>query len=78
MGKRVPSGVIINDIIRRKHSIILNIRVRWDSCGSVRRNSTESSFLSTSDSSDSDDETFVINYYLHFVKPFKNYRRMKP
>lgn len=61
MGKRVPSGVIINDIIRRKHSIILNIRVRWDSCGSVRRNSTESSFLSTSDSSDSDDETFVIN-----------------
>lgn len=56
----VPLGLIIDDIILYKDSIILNIRVRGDSCGSLRRNSTESSSSSTSDFSDSDDKTFVI------------------
>lgn len=61
MGKCVLLGVIINDIICCKYLIILNIRVRWDLCGSVRRNLIESLYLFIVDFSDLDDEIFVIN-----------------
>lgn len=56
----VPLSVIIDDIILYKHSIILNIKVRRYFGGRLRKNSTKNSFSSTSNSSDSDDKTFII------------------
>lgn len=52
-----------DDVILYGHSIILNIRVRGYSGGSLRKNWTKSTFSSTSNSSDSDDR-YLLHVYI--------------